>query len=289
MVTREENELLTRVEGDAPMGALMREHYWIPAALPPSSSPTGHPSGSGSSGGTTSHSVPPMGGSASSTRRVPHRGTSLVLAAQRGVRAALHLPRLEDRRGRLRRRRAHPQPQPGSIRRQGSRRPLSRPRGRRHRLGLARVDARSGLPGAALHGAAREPGLDDPHDGPTATGCRAWRRRSTAPTSAPCTTPTSPGTDPGKAPTSPTRSRRWRPGTTSSARPTGSMRPPSGRWPTAAPTCAPPTWFAAVHQPGPRIGRGRHLRAIFITSPIDDTHHNLFYGICSATRTSTTE
>ena len=33
MVTREENELLTRVEGDAPMGALFREHYWIPALV----------------------------------------------------------------------------------------------------------------------------------------------------------------------------------------------------------------------------------------------------------------
>src|SRR5262245_18846667 len=33
MVTREENELLTRVEGAAPMGRLMRENYWIPFAL----------------------------------------------------------------------------------------------------------------------------------------------------------------------------------------------------------------------------------------------------------------
>src|SRR5215469_14051450 len=32
MLTREENELLCRVEGDAPMGALMRRH-WIPACL----------------------------------------------------------------------------------------------------------------------------------------------------------------------------------------------------------------------------------------------------------------
>jgi phthalate 4,5-dioxygenase len=33
MLTREENDLLTRVEGDAPMGRLMRAHYWIPFAL----------------------------------------------------------------------------------------------------------------------------------------------------------------------------------------------------------------------------------------------------------------
>ena len=31
MTTREENELLTRVEGDAPMGQMMRENHWIPA------------------------------------------------------------------------------------------------------------------------------------------------------------------------------------------------------------------------------------------------------------------
>jgi nitrite reductase/ring-hydroxylating ferredoxin subunit len=33
MLTREDNERLTRVEGDAPMGRLMREHYWLPFAL----------------------------------------------------------------------------------------------------------------------------------------------------------------------------------------------------------------------------------------------------------------
>src|SRR5688500_7982888 len=30
MVTAAENELLTRIEGDAPMGRLMRENYWVP-------------------------------------------------------------------------------------------------------------------------------------------------------------------------------------------------------------------------------------------------------------------
>jgi phthalate 4,5-dioxygenase len=32
MTTRVENDLMTRIEGDAPMGRLMREHYWIPFA-----------------------------------------------------------------------------------------------------------------------------------------------------------------------------------------------------------------------------------------------------------------
>lgn len=33
MITRAENELLTRIDGGAPMGRLMRENYWIPFAL----------------------------------------------------------------------------------------------------------------------------------------------------------------------------------------------------------------------------------------------------------------
>ena len=33
MITREDNERMVRIEGDAPMGRLMREHYWIPFAL----------------------------------------------------------------------------------------------------------------------------------------------------------------------------------------------------------------------------------------------------------------
>lgn len=33
MLTKEENDLLTRVCGDAPMGRMMRQHWWIPAAL----------------------------------------------------------------------------------------------------------------------------------------------------------------------------------------------------------------------------------------------------------------
>ncbi len=33
MVSRDENELLTRIEGEAPMGRLMRENYWVPFSL----------------------------------------------------------------------------------------------------------------------------------------------------------------------------------------------------------------------------------------------------------------
>ena len=30
-MTREQNELLTQVEGDAPMGRMLSQHYWLPA------------------------------------------------------------------------------------------------------------------------------------------------------------------------------------------------------------------------------------------------------------------
>ena len=32
-MTAQDNELLTRVCGDAPMGRMMRQHWWIPAAV----------------------------------------------------------------------------------------------------------------------------------------------------------------------------------------------------------------------------------------------------------------
>ena len=31
MLSKEDNELLTRIEGDAPMGRMLRQHHWIPA------------------------------------------------------------------------------------------------------------------------------------------------------------------------------------------------------------------------------------------------------------------
>jgi hypothetical protein len=33
MMTAQDNELLTRVCGDAPMGRMMRQYWWIPAAV----------------------------------------------------------------------------------------------------------------------------------------------------------------------------------------------------------------------------------------------------------------
>jgi phenylpropionate dioxygenase-like ring-hydroxylating dioxygenase large terminal subunit len=43
MISREENDRLTRVTGDAPMGRMMREHYWIPFALSSQLEPEGDP------------------------------------------------------------------------------------------------------------------------------------------------------------------------------------------------------------------------------------------------------
>ena len=31
MLSQEDNELLTRIEGDAPMGRMLRQHHWVPA------------------------------------------------------------------------------------------------------------------------------------------------------------------------------------------------------------------------------------------------------------------
>lgn len=43
MVTARQNDLLTKVEGDAPMGRFMRERHWIPCALSSSLVPDGAP------------------------------------------------------------------------------------------------------------------------------------------------------------------------------------------------------------------------------------------------------
>lgn len=84
MVTKADNELMTRVEGSAPMGRMLRENYWIPfsrsAALKPGDAPTG---------------VRLFGENFVAFRstdgkvglldeRCPHRGVSLLLARNEG-------------------------------------------------------------------------------------------------------------------------------------------------------------------------------------------------------------
>ena len=67
MVTAAENELMTSVEGDAPLGRLMREHDWIPFALSENLTAGHPPTPCGRSATIMSRFVWPTAGSASST------------------------------------------------------------------------------------------------------------------------------------------------------------------------------------------------------------------------------
>ena len=109
---------MTRVEGDAPMGRLMRDNYWIPFAL---SAHLVH--------GDAPMPVRLFGENYVAFRAedgrigfldelCPHRRSSLAPRAHRGQRRPLHLPRVEDRRLRLRRRVPDPGPPTRAVRRQ---------------------------------------------------------------------------------------------------------------------------------------------------------------------------
>ena len=145
MLTAEDNDLLCRVEGDAPMGRLMRAH-WIPACLSEEvAERDGAPVRDPPSG---------RGPRRLSRQRRPARRAGRALPApprvararpQRGMRPALPLPRLEDRRRRQHRR--APVGAAGQRARSGGTEApdLSVPRSRRLRLG---VDGRPGRAGA---------------------------------------------------------------------------------------------------------------------------------------------
>ena len=189
MVSQVENELLTRVEGDAPMGMLMRDHYWLPFA------PSSH---------LVSTDGPlPVRLLGRELRRVPRRGRPHRLPrravpaparvvgarARRGQRSALHLPRLEDRRIGLRRRVPEPGRPPRAVRRQRPGRPLPGARGGRDRMGLAGRRRPAAVPRPAVHlgqGAAR---LAARCRRSRATGCRVSRAPSTPHTSGSSTRP----------------------------------------------------------------------------------------------------
>jgi hypothetical protein len=105
MLTAEENDLLCRVEGDAPMGALMRAH-WLPICMSEEvSEPDGTPLPArllGEDLVVFRDSDGRLGVVGEHCRIARAR---LRSAATRS-RAALPLPRLEDRRRRQRRRNA---------------------------------------------------------------------------------------------------------------------------------------------------------------------------------------
>lgn len=84
MVTYNENELLTRVEGEAPMGRLMRENYWIPACVSSQLEPDGVPLRVRLLGRDFVAFRTSDGRVGFFDERCPHRGVSLALARNEG-------------------------------------------------------------------------------------------------------------------------------------------------------------------------------------------------------------
>lgn len=92
MVTREQNDLLTRVEGDAPMGKLMRENYWIPACVSTQLIADGAPLRIRLLGKDYVAFRDTEGRIGFLDERCPHRGVSLVLGRNEkcGLRCIFH-------------------------------------------------------------------------------------------------------------------------------------------------------------------------------------------------------
>lgn len=84
MVSKNENELLTRVESHAPMGRLMRENYWIPACVSYQLVADGAPLRVRLLGLDFVAFRTGDGRVGLFDERCPHRGTSLVLARNEG-------------------------------------------------------------------------------------------------------------------------------------------------------------------------------------------------------------
>lgn len=92
LLSYEQNELLTRIEGNAPMGALMREHYWIPACVSSQLVADGAPLRVRLLGKDHVAFRATDGRVGFLDERCPHRGTSLVLARNEkcGLRCIFH-------------------------------------------------------------------------------------------------------------------------------------------------------------------------------------------------------
>jgi phenylpropionate dioxygenase-like ring-hydroxylating dioxygenase large terminal subunit len=92
LLTHEQNDRLTRIEGDAPMGRLMREHFWIPAVLSAQLEADGAPRRVRLLG--TDHVAfrATDGRVGFFAEACPHRGCSLVLARNEdcGLRCIFH-------------------------------------------------------------------------------------------------------------------------------------------------------------------------------------------------------
>ena len=80
MLSKEQNDLLTRVEGDAPMGRMMRENYWLPFALASQLVPGEAPHMATLLGRHYVAIRAPDGRLGFFDENCPHRGASLALA-----------------------------------------------------------------------------------------------------------------------------------------------------------------------------------------------------------------
>ncbi len=79
-ISKEDNDLLCRVERDAPMGAMIRRHYWIPAVPSTLLEPAGRPYRVRLLGVDLVAFRSPDGTVGIVDERCPHRGASLALA-----------------------------------------------------------------------------------------------------------------------------------------------------------------------------------------------------------------
>jgi phthalate 4,5-dioxygenase oxygenase subunit len=83
-ITKEQSDLLARVEGDAPMGTMLRENYWIPACLSSQLVADGAPLRVRLFGKDHVAFRATDGRAGLFDERCPHRGASLVLARNEG-------------------------------------------------------------------------------------------------------------------------------------------------------------------------------------------------------------
>lgn len=91
-MTREDNALMTRVEGEAPMGRMLRQHFWLPAIPSSLLEPGGRPYRVRLLGTDLVAFRSPDGTLGIVDERCPHRRTSLALARNEegGLRCIYH-------------------------------------------------------------------------------------------------------------------------------------------------------------------------------------------------------